>query len=845
MSKLSSLFGGGSGSSDDNASLDALKYSAPKEPKAGGAKALDTNLTQNVNIITPKPAGATAPAPATGSSTSQNQSQIIASAAVRLYKVSPATGSFEPHEGGAMLGCVLMGVGLNFQILVYNGQKIPQATVSLTPGFLFSARDLYMSFSDGIGNQWAILFEQHKIMHTYLRSLVASLSHIAMYHETSIPFIRALASLSASAASGEDQPLSVGMVAGVYYSIWELGGPTDSPNTILSGPCYKELASPNDVWKVKIGGEDDLVGGMSDALIGCKKGDKVWVGLPPNKASLGTMNFSDRLRATSWIFMEIEVVKVKNSDDKKKKDKKSKSKESNFGSNDDSHEQALTIVEDQQARSYYLDTNKVNAPAPAPAPAPTSFNNPTPANPTQQQMYNNNTNNNTNNNNTNPYGNEQWGGMSSQHIIQLQQNLVNIQNSVMQLHGKVDGLGMQLTTSSSMQMGMNPMGLNTNNMQMGMQMGISPMQQQMQMQLMQQLLYPQYMSGLPKPSTGPRGTPIRVKSEELISTIESIVNDYEACINENSGAGKDAKETIVKLEEKVENLQARNEKLMIEKSALLEKQAEMLQLGIIFYYHKQSLIIIIIIISLGADTSSKTFAMQQDAENLRREKMQLEVRINDLSNALERSLNSSRTSDEDRTKISQLEREILSLSALERSAQEDNNRLKHLLDEEQNNSKKVFEDFNSEKLKYTELLEEVASLQNKIEEAKLREDIVPPPAPVDLNDAEIQNYVNSRISEEVDNIQSKVIDAENIIASLKQENERLQLELVATKESSSSASPAASAEELKSIMQDVYMKACEIFVSSDEDDSSSYTSQDVIKRLKSVLKHVTNERNSK
>jgi predicted S18 family serine protease len=237
--------------------------------------------------------------------------------------------------------------------------------------------------------------------------------------------------------------------------------------------------------------------------------------------------------------------------------------------------------------------------------------------------------------------------------------------------------------------------------------------------------------------------------------------------------------------------------------------------------------------------------MQQDAENLRREKMQLEVRINDLSNALERSLNSSRTSDEDRTKISQLEREIVSLSALERSAQEDNNRLKHSLDEEQNNSKKVLEDLNSEKLKYTELLEEVASLQNKIEEAKLREDIVPPPAPVDLNDDEIQNYVNSRISEEVDNIQSKVTDAENIIASLKQENERLQKELEATKESSSNASPAASAEELKSIMQDVYMKSCEIFVPSDEDDSSTYTSQDVIKRLKSVLKHVTNERNSK
>lgn len=89
---------------------------------------------------------------------------------------------------------------------------------------------------------------------------------------------------------------------------------------------------------------------MSEALIGCKKGDKVWIGLPSTKASTGSMNFSDRQRPNTWIFMEIEVIKVKNSDDKKKKDKKSKSKDS------EPNEQALTIVGDQEARSYYLDS---------------------------------------------------------------------------------------------------------------------------------------------------------------------------------------------------------------------------------------------------------------------------------------------------------------------------------------------------------------------------------------------------------------------------------------------------------------------------------------------------------
>ena len=219
-----------------------------------------------------------------------------------------------------------------------------------------------------------------------------------------------------------------------------------------------------------------------------------------------------------------------------------------------------------------------------------------------------------------------------------------------------------------------------------------------------------------------------------------------------------------------------------------------------------------------------------------------------MSNALERSLNAPRTSDEDRNKIAQLERELMTSNALERSAQEDNSRLKLLLEEEQNVSKKAFEDLNSEKLKHSGLVEELAILQNKLE-AKSIVDDVPPPAPLDLNSDEIQNYVNSRIREEIDiavsSIQSKISDSENVIAALKEENEKLQKELEISKESSSEPTSSSSAEELKSIMQDVYIKACEIFEPSDEADSPTYSSQDIVKRLRAVLKAVTNERNSK
>jgi hypothetical protein len=48
--------------------------------------------------------------------------QVLASAAVRLYKLNSSTGGYEAHAGGTPLGCVLVGSGVVFQLLIYNGQ---------------------------------------------------------------------------------------------------------------------------------------------------------------------------------------------------------------------------------------------------------------------------------------------------------------------------------------------------------------------------------------------------------------------------------------------------------------------------------------------------------------------------------------------------------------------------------------------------------------------------------------------------------------------------------------------------------------------------------------------------
>ena len=54
--------------------------------------------------------------------TANTATKIFASATVRLYKINPATNGYELHDNGNQLGCVLMGAGFQFQIIIYNGQ---------------------------------------------------------------------------------------------------------------------------------------------------------------------------------------------------------------------------------------------------------------------------------------------------------------------------------------------------------------------------------------------------------------------------------------------------------------------------------------------------------------------------------------------------------------------------------------------------------------------------------------------------------------------------------------------------------------------------------------------------
>ena len=75
----------------------------------------DIKVPQRSPSVTMASASETVPARQPG------PSKIMASAAIRLFKVNQA-GGYDAVENGGALGCVVMGTGVAYQLLVYNAQ---------------------------------------------------------------------------------------------------------------------------------------------------------------------------------------------------------------------------------------------------------------------------------------------------------------------------------------------------------------------------------------------------------------------------------------------------------------------------------------------------------------------------------------------------------------------------------------------------------------------------------------------------------------------------------------------------------------------------------------------------
>ena len=204
------------------------------------------------------------------SATTSTPPKLIASATVRLFKLS-STGAYEACEGGNPVGCVLMNSSATaFNILVYNGQRVTLATSTIVPQFRYNIRDLYFSFSDiSSGSSWSVLFDQTEAMNTFVRAVATTIAfvctHVGVDSSHSLKLVKLglptnkgaidpTITLSTSGDTAGSETTSITTITyylvylfiydhtrfninfstslGVYYSAWRIGGVEEAGNLL-------------------------------------------------------------------------------------------------------------------------------------------------------------------------------------------------------------------------------------------------------------------------------------------------------------------------------------------------------------------------------------------------------------------------------------------------------------------------------------------------------------------------------------------------------------------------------------------------------------------------------------
>lgn len=178
---------------------------------------------------------------------------MLGSASIRLYKLNPTTRAYDAVEGGGLLGCIIMGAGLTFQLLIYNAQKQPQAYIALTPTFDYTVAGLYLSFSDKSNNYFSVLFDSADTMFALLKVLAAVIVHLQSYNGDlgDMPNMKRSLPPLPDQAADDTTVLANGMTAGIYYSIWEIGDLPDYPSDIVNAAPTVQNKEPDELLKVK------------------------------------------------------------------------------------------------------------------------------------------------------------------------------------------------------------------------------------------------------------------------------------------------------------------------------------------------------------------------------------------------------------------------------------------------------------------------------------------------------------------------------------------------------------------------------------------------------------------
>ena len=375
MSGLAGLF-----EEEDGGDINSLRYVAPKAPKPKKKKssaeknnnALSTDNTkviekqselESYNKTDKKEDEEIKPVATT---TTGKAPKVLTYASVRLYQVNSNTGEYEACAGGNLLGCIIIGIGIKYQILIYDENRTPQATTPISIGFNYNVSNLYMTFYDPRNVYYAVLFDSKETIQKYIRNLMAVKINMAQASESSA----IVSGLISSEEVTEASTLDTGAIAGVNISIWEtISIPSDayvidlSETTPLHTVTNEKDLTKIDVTNSTTSSVNDVIGGIGSAISGFKKGDTIILGIPPHLNQKGSIDLSSRKDSKSWMMVEVKILRVKSA--------KKNTKKLSFADEKVQAQQEVQEVQVQQEQEQQAETEVVIEEPETPAPTTT------------------------------------------------------------------------------------------------------------------------------------------------------------------------------------------------------------------------------------------------------------------------------------------------------------------------------------------------------------------------------------------------------------------------------------------------------------------------------------------
>ena len=225
-------------------------------------------------------------------------SSVIHNTNVYLHRYDSNSKKYQQQGDGA-LGCVLLGAGIEYQLLLYNAQKETMCKTSISATFrcILQPKN-YVNFYDETGGNWSMRFKDEAESSGFMRAVAYLKTHLLIWGSSATDN----KILKHDFILGSGTPVSTGDTVGIILIAWKMvGSAASKPLDVTSHPAFDQTVN-QDLRKIKLGdlSYDSHLPGLHDGIVGMLKNGKRLIVIPP------AIN-----RTSNWYLIEVTVMKIK------------------------------------------------------------------------------------------------------------------------------------------------------------------------------------------------------------------------------------------------------------------------------------------------------------------------------------------------------------------------------------------------------------------------------------------------------------------------------------------------------------------------------------------------------